>query len=53
MVPVPDADIVTVPVPHLVELMPVGAEGIDPPSNDADTAVLSETHPVTALESNA
>ena len=51
MVPVPVAEIVTVPDPHLAPFVPVGVDGIG--LTVAITAVLSETHPVTVLESNA
>ena len=52
MVPVPDAEIVTVPDPHLAPFVPVGANGKS--FTVAVTAVLvAETHPVTSLESNA
>ena len=51
MVPVPDVDKPTAPVPHLVTLVPKGADGTS--FTVAVTAVLPETHPVTTLESNA
>ena len=51
IVPVPVADKPTVPVPHLAALIPVGADGTA--ITVAVTAVLSDTHPVTELESNA
>jgi hypothetical protein len=51
MVPLPVADKPTVPVEHLAPFVPVGVDGIG--LTVAITAVLSETHPVTVLESNA
>ena len=51
MVPLPVADKPTVPVAHLAPFVPVGVDGIA--LTVAVTAVLSETHPVTVLESNA
>ena len=51
MVPVPFADKPTVPVPHLEAIVPVGADGTA--FTVAVIIVLSETHPVTSLESNA
>jgi hypothetical protein len=51
MVPIPVADKTTVPVPHEAPFTVVGADGIA--FTVAATAVLSEIHPVTALESNA
>ena len=50
MVPLPVTDSVTVPVPHLATLVPVGADCTS--LTITVTAVLFETHPVTALESN-
>ena len=49
MVPVPVADRVTVPAPHLAALVPVGGTLLIV----AVTAVLAETHPVTVFESKA
>ena len=51
MVPLPVADKPTVPVAHLAPFVPVGVDG--KALTVAVTAVLSETHPVTVLESNA
>ena len=51
MVPIPVADKPTVPDPHLAALVPVGADGTA--STVTVTAVLSEAHPVTVLESKA
>jgi hypothetical protein len=51
MVPVPVADKSTAPVPHFATLVPKGADGTS--FTVAVTAVLSEIHPVTVLESNA
>ena len=50
MVPLPVAVSVTVPLPHLELLAPVGADGT--PLTVATTAVLLEIQPVTAFESN-
>ena len=51
MMPVPVADSVTVPVPHLAPFVAVGADGTA--ITVAVNAAMSETHPVTVLESNA
>ena len=52
MVPVPDADKFTVPVPHLAALVPAGADGTA--FTVAVTAVLVvDTQPGDATESNA
>ena len=52
MVPVPEADKPTVPVPHLAALVPVGADGTA--FTVAVTAVLvADTQPVALIESNA
>ena len=52
MVPVPDADKATVPVPHLAALVPVGADGTA--FMVAVTAVLvADVQPVALIESNA
>ena len=50
MVPVPDADKLTVPVPHLAALVPVGADGTV--FIVAVTAVLVDVQPVATVESN-
>ena len=49
MVPVPVAERVTVPAPHLEALVPVGGTLLI----NAVTMVLAETHPVTVFESKA
>ena len=52
IVPVPDADKPTVPVPHLAALVPVGADGTA--FMVAVTAVLvADLQPVAAIESKA
>ena len=51
MVPVPVAVKPTIPVPHLAPFVPVGVDGTA--LTVAVTAILSEAHPVTVLESNA
>ena len=52
MVPVPDAEIFTVPAPHLAALVPVGADGTA--FTVAVTAVLvADVQPVAFIESNA
>jgi hypothetical protein len=51
MVPVPVAESVTIPVPHLDSPVPVGADGTA--LTVAVTAVLPEAHPRAKMESNA
>jgi len=51
MVPVPDADKATVPVPHLAALVPVGADGAA--FTVAVTAVLVDVQPEATIESIA
>ena len=51
IVPVPDADKLTVPVPHLAALVPVGADGTA--FTVAVTAVLVDTQPEATIESIA
>ena len=52
MVPVPDADKLTVPVPHLAPSVPVGADGTA--FTVAVTAVLvADIQPVATIESIA
>ena len=51
MVPVPVADSVTVPVPHLAPFVPVGADG--KALIVAVTAALLDTHLVASMESIA
>ena len=51
MVPVPDADKFTVPVPHIAAGIPVGADGTA--FMVAVTAVLVDVQPVVVFESNA
>ena len=52
IVPVPDADNPTVPVPHLAASVPVGADGTA--FTVAVTAVLvADVQPVAAIESKA
>ena len=51
IVPVPEADNPTVPVPHLAALVPVGADGTA--FTVAVTAVLVDVQPVATIESIA
>ena len=51
IVPVPDADRLTVPVPHLAALVPVGADGTA--FTLAVTAVLVDVQPEATIESIA
>ena len=51
IVPVPEADKLTVPVPHLAPSVPVGADGTV--FTVAVTAVLVDVQPVAFIESNA
>ena len=51
IVPVPEADKLTVPVPHLAPSVPVGADGTV--FTVAVTAVLVDVQPVAFIESSA